>query len=91
MKRKIIVLCILLILLATESVFAMSSPAYRIEWTNLLSGSGGSASSASYQVNVTVGQTVNDKSGSPLYAVQMGYWAGMIPFEIFMPRVVRSP
>ena len=93
MKRTIILVCVLLLLLMlAQSVYGMSSPAYRIEWLNLLSGSGGPASSAGYQVNFTVGQTVSSASANPQYRVQMGYWAGIIPrFSAFLPKVVKSP
>ncbi len=92
MKLKIILLCVLLLLLVAESAYAMSSPAYRIDWTNLLTGGGGPASSGGYRVNFTVGQTVSDESASPQYKVQMGYWAGNLPqFEIFVPRIAKNP
>ncbi len=92
MKLKIILLCALLVFLVTEGAYAMTSPAYRIDWNNLLSGGGGPASSAGYRVDFTVGQTVSDGSSSPLYKVQMGYWAGIAPqYVLFVPRISKSP
>jgi hypothetical protein len=92
MKRKIILLCVLLLLLLIESVYAMSSPAYHIDWLNLLSGSGGPARSAGYQANFTIGQTASRGSSSSLFNVQMGYWAGIPPqYPIFLPKIVKFP
>jgi hypothetical protein len=92
MKRTLLIL--LCVLLLAEGAQAMSSAAYQIDWNNLLSGSGGPTSSAGYKVNFTVGQTVSGDSASPLYKVQMGYWAGAgLPrtYSLYLPTVKRSP
>jgi hypothetical protein len=60
---------LLLVFLLVQSVDAMSSPGYKIEWNNLLSGGGGTAASAGYHTNVTIGQTVSGVSSSPGYRV----------------------
>jgi hypothetical protein len=93
MKRiPAILICILLVALLTSIAFAMSSAAYRIDWNNLLSGSGGSANSPDYQINFTIGQTVRGDATSPQYHAQLGYWVSSPLFlHIYIPRVERNP
>jgi hypothetical protein len=93
MKRKIILFSILFLLLAllAQSASAMSSPAYRIDWNNLLSGGGRLSSSASYQVDLTVGQTASRTSSTSQYQIQLGYWAGLVQSPIFIPSVKKLP
>jgi hypothetical protein len=67
---------ILLCLLITASgVMAMSSAGYRLDWFAPLDGSGGSASSANYQVDFTTGQVIG-VSGSTSYSACTGFWCG---------------
>jgi hypothetical protein len=90
MKRLLIGLSLLLLLLLlTQSVIAMSSSDYKIEWNNLLSGSGGSASIGDYKLDITVGQTVRGTSLNPSYQVQLGFWPGIISpgAKIFLPAL----
>lgn len=83
----LIALCLLLLLLV-QNVQAGSSTDYRIDWTNLLTGSGGTASSADYQVSLTVGQTAVGTSKNSSYHVYLGYWQGIIPpYSFFLPKV----
>ncbi len=78
-RWKTILIGAALLLLLSQAVLAMTSPAYRLDWNNLASGSGGPAQSTQYKVNFTVGQTASGVSSSPLYRVQMGYWGGIAP------------
>jgi hypothetical protein len=79
MKKKYLrrsILLVLLLLLATDAL-AMSSTNYRLDWlTPLTGGGGGTASSAQYAVNLTVGQAVVGNSASVNYQVGLGYWYG---------------
>jgi hypothetical protein len=92
MKRTPVILsCVALSLLLARSVGAMSSPEYRIDWNNLLSGGGGPASSAEYRVDLTVGQTVSGFSSSPLHQVGLGYWAGiMATSSLYLPMIANN-
>ena len=91
MKKKILLVCVLLLLLV-QSADAASSTNYRIDWNNLLSGSGGPTSSTLYKANYTVGQTVSASSASTLYKMQTGYWAGTTTWaNIYLPRTVKNP
>ena len=91
MKRTISVLCLLVLLfLLTQSALAMPSAAYQITWTNRLSGSGGSASSTSFKLDLTVGQTVQKASSNASYQVQMGYWGGIYSTRFFLPVVKNN-
>jgi hypothetical protein len=92
MKRTVALVCaLLLLLLLAQSAFAISSALLNINWSNLLSGSGGSAVSSGYKLSLTVGQTISGSSSSPLYKVQMGYWAGYEPINVYLPRIMRNP
>lgn len=95
MKRKILFISGLLLLPMVQSVHAMTSAAYHIDWLNQLSGSGGPSSSPGYQINLTVGQTVNSTSSSSAYNIQSGYWAGATElqppsYSIFLPEIVKA-
>ncbi len=95
MKRKFILIgALLLLLLLTQSAYAGSSPGYRIDWSNALSGGGKPANSAAYAVYITVGQTVHSAAESPQYKVKMGYWTGIDGFLFYgayLPVIEKSP
>ncbi len=83
--------------LLVGAALAMSSANYRLDWFTPLSGSGGPASSASYAINVTVGQSAIGVSDGSSYAGCLGYWgywcsgAGPGPrYSIYLPQVVRG-
>ncbi len=81
-------LCLLLLL--TSAVQAASSNHFRIDWLVPLSGGGGAASSAGYELKVTVGQTGIFRSTSTGYAASLGFWSLMAQdFPVFMPVIKR--
>jgi hypothetical protein len=97
MKLRILLLTIVLLLLLVHGADGMSSANYRLDWFTPLTGSGGPASSAAYSINFTVGQTASHTSSSPLYRIQTGYWAGVIPDEptppplnFYLPGIMNS-
>jgi hypothetical protein len=90
-KIHFILISLLLCVLIVETVYAMESSNYRVDWNNLLSGSGGTANSSDYQANITIGQTASKTSSSANYQAQLGYWAGMPVYIQFVPRIVKSP
>jgi hypothetical protein len=80
-KRKLFALVILVILLflLVGNVLAMSSPAYMLEWyVPVTSGGAGEASSATYSLNLTVGQSVIGSSSSSNFGNGFGYWYGLL-------------
>jgi hypothetical protein len=91
MKRIRIYICVLLLLLllVVQVAYGMSSANYRIDWNNLLTGSGGPAGSASYAANVTIGQTASKVSASANYQVGLGYWPGVS--QIFQSFLIHLP
>ena len=97
MKRRIVIASLLLLLLLlsqglSASVLAGSSPNYKVDWSNLLSGGGGTADSAAYRAQITIGQTVDKAAQSPRFEVQMGYWAvGDATNSIYLPLIKRGP
>jgi len=81
------------LLLLTGATLAMESDNYALEWfTPLTSNGGGSASSANYAINFTVGQTVIGASDSASYAGCLGYWCngGTAEHRIYLPLVLRN-
>jgi len=86
-----VLLALTAILLLAGSALAMSSTNYRLDWFTPMTGGGGApASSVSYAVNLTVGQTVIGASSSANYGVGLGYWYGAVAqFRIFLPVVLR--
>ena len=79
MKRKwLIIIAVLAVLLVVAQVAqAMASASYRLDWFTPLTASGGASASASYKMDISIGQTVSQTSASSGYKAQMGYWAGV--------------
>ena len=93
MRRRVTVLLALTaILLLAGSALAMSSTNYRLDWFTPMTGGGGApASSASYAVNLTVGQTAIGATSSANYGAGLGYWYGAAAqFRIFLPVVLKN-
>ena len=91
-KRMIIVIAGALLcgLLLTTVALAMSSDHYRLDWFTPLTGGGGTASSANYGVNFTVGQSAVGAASSTNYGGCLGYWCGEFEHRIFLPLVLRN-
>jgi hypothetical protein len=90
MKRILSLLALIMLLALTGSAQAMSSPSYRLDWfTPLVGGGGGSAGSANYSINFTVGQTATSSAASASYQSCLGYWCGESIHPIYMPMIIR--
>ena len=92
MRRRVTVLLALTaILLLAGSALAMSSTSYRLDWFTPMTGGGGApASSASYAVNFTVGQTAIGVASSSSYRACLGYWCGAVgQWRVYLPLVLR--
>ena len=92
MRRRVTVLLALTtILLLAGSALAMSSTNYRLDWfTPMTGGGGGPASSASYAVNFTVGQTAIGGASSSSYRACLGYWCGAVgQWQVYLPLILR--
>ena len=69
---------------------AMSSTSFKLDWFVLLNGSGGGeASSTTYKINYTIGQTAIGSSASTTYKVGLGYWAGLTNPPVYLPIILR--
>ncbi len=93
MRRRVTVLLVLTaIFLLAGSALAMLSTNYRLDWfTPMTGGGGGPASSASYAVNLTVGQTAIGASSSANYGSGLGYWHGAAAqYHIYLPLLLRN-
>lgn len=93
MKRTINILdrAICLLLVGAILSLAMSSVNYSLEWfTPGTSGGGGSASSAHYFVNLTIGQSATGNFTSTAYKGCLGYWCGFaVQYQVYVPMVRR--
>jgi len=92
MRPVMIALLVLALLLAASSALAMSSANYRLDWfTPLTSGGGGSAASASYGAEITIGQSAIGEASSANYGTGLGFWYGMLDwFKVYLPLVLRN-
>ena len=81
---------ILLVLLVTSGVLAMSSDNYVLNWFVPLTGSGVVADSTNYAAQVTLGQTVVGVSSSTNYTTKLGYWYGAVEYRLYLPVIVRN-
>ena len=93
-KRGLIWLTIALGALAQGGVvLAQVSTNFDLSW-HLLSGGGGSRSSANYQISDSLGQWVGQSSSSTGYQIESGFWYGTIISkegrEIYLPLVLRN-
>jgi hypothetical protein len=94
MKRKHILLLLVVLLVAlifAQSVEAMASENYALNWYTLLHSAGGGAiASSSYQADLTVGQTAIRTSTSPNYQIRLGYWVEMLrQWSLSLPLIQR--
>ena len=92
MKRTMFLMPLVALLLLAGSALEMESDNYKLDWfTPLTSSGGGSASSANYAINFTVGQSVIGASSSTSYDSCLGYWCGgAAEYRIYLPLVMRS-
>ena len=89
MRRTSILLILIALLAVATGTLAMSEPNYRLDWLTLAGGGGGPASSGSYAVNLTVGQTTIGVGSSLNYRACLGYWCETAgPWRIYLPLVL---
>lgn len=82
---------LLLVLAVGTTVLAQSSASFDLGW-HVIGGGGGESSSASYQVNGTIGQNVTGPPsvGSVSFVLSSGYWFIDTRTTIYLPAVLRS-
>ena len=92
-KITVLIAVLLISLLLASHALAISSPNFHLDWfTPMTGGGGGPASSTSYVINFTVGQTVVGASASEYYGSGLGYWYGLLSYIIhnFLPLVMKN-
>lgn len=85
-------LSLLLLLIVAAVVLAQTSTEFHLEW-NVIGSGGGESSSASFQVNSTIGQGVGSQpvSNSFSYAASSGYWWFTDnERRIYLPLVIKE-
>ena len=97
MKKKTALLLLTLAILSTiltQSVSAMSSTNYALEWfTPLTKGAGGKSASTNYIMDLTIGQSAIGSASSTNYRVGLGYWGALVEilrlWFINLPIILR--
>jgi len=94
MKTKHVLLLLVVLLAAlifAQSVEAMASENYILNWYTLLnSAGGGTAASSHYQANLTIGQTAIQTSSSSNYQIRLGYWVDTLrQWFLSLPLIQR--
>jgi hypothetical protein len=88
--RFLLLLTLVLLLFLAQTVSAMSSDHYVLNWyTPLTTSGGGRASSANYSINLTIGQTTIGNASNTNYHLGLGYWAGLI--DLLQTWIVQLP
>jgi len=84
-------LAFLLVFTIGAAVLAQSSANFDISW-HVIGNGGGEASSASYQVNGTIGQGVTSQpsADSANFTVNSGYWAVGAGTAIYLPLIISD-
>lgn len=96
MKRTtiLIILVLVTLLVLTGVTLAMESDNYQLDWFTPLTGNGGgTANSANYAVNFTVGQSAIGTVSGTSYDGCLGFWCGdaaLGEHKIYLPLVVRN-
>jgi hypothetical protein len=92
MKRAAFLLALTALLLLAGSALAMYSANYRLDWfAPLTGGGGGAASSDSYAINLTLGQSAVGTTAGTSYAACLGYWCGTdVEYSVYLPLVVQE-
>ena len=93
MKYTTLIAILVVFLLLTGSVLAMSSTNYRLNWfTPLTGGGGGAASSTNYAANFTVGQSAIGASTGATYNACLGYWCGNSNsrYTVYLPLTLKN-
>ncbi len=93
--RKILLLLALLgifgILIITPHASAIYSPSYRLDWFVPFSGSDGTAESANYAIQYTVGQSVVGDNTSTNHWISLGFWPGITGGQtVYLPVILRN-
>ncbi|MCA9959493.1 MAG: hypothetical protein KC443_10695 [Anaerolineales bacterium] len=75
MRKYALFLTLIILLLLSGTLLAMSSDNFRLDWfTPLTTAGGGSTASTNYEANFTIGQTVIGRTSSTNYRAGLGYW-----------------
>jgi hypothetical protein len=91
MKYTTLILILAALLILAGGVLAMDSADYTLAWFLPLNGSGGKASSTSYAVDFTIGQSAIGAASGTSYGGCLGYWCGIeIDYAIYLPLVLRG-
>jgi hypothetical protein len=92
-KRLTWLMVVLGTLVLTEVALGQASTNFDLSW-HLLSGGGGSRSSAGYRIDDSLGQWIGQSASSTSYRIEPGFWYGTVVSEegrkIYLPLVVRN-
>lgn len=91
-RRMLLILAVAVLgsLLVTGIALAMASDHYRLDWFTPLTGTGMSAQSTHYGVDLSIGQTVIGTASSTSREACLGYWCVATTFRLYLPLVIRA-
>lgn len=88
MKRFITLLMALILLsTAARAVIEADDTPTLVWWT--VGGGGGMSSDSRYTLQATIGQADAGAMGNDRYNLLSGYWDGPVPFDVYLPIVIR--
>ncbi len=89
-KTIFIGILLLLVLALGTVVWGQTSGSYNLSW-NVIGGGGGTSTSASYQVQGTIGQAVASQpvGSSASYTLSSGFWFADAGVRLYLPTVIR--
>jgi hypothetical protein len=82
---------LVLLLVLSGSLLAISSANYRLDWyTPMTTGGGGNAGSTHYAIQFSVGQTATTQSTSTNFKAAMGFWYGIDRgTKLYLPIIAK--
>ncbi len=91
-RRMLLILAVAVLgsLLVTGIALAMASDSYRLDWFTPLTGTGMSAQSTHYGVDLSIGQAAIGTASSTNRGVCLGYWCVAARYTLYLPLVVRN-
>ena len=90
-KTWLVLLVVIVCLALAARAQAAASPGYHIDWLNVAAGAAGSAGSAHYAADLSVGQSVLGEGANSSYRGMWGFWVVVDAlWRVLVPLVTRS-
>lgn len=84
-------LVLLLLQFAAPTQAAPQVDTYDLSWFTIDGGGFMAASAGEYSLGGTIGQPDADLLSAGVYILRGGFWGAVLPYDIFMPLIIKSP